>query len=181
LVIALTGAEMAENSVHVTADLPKDMVLVRVDEELMRQALLNLMLNGMQAMPHGGAMRVAVRREGQFAVVEVKDNGEGIPAEVLPRIFELYFTTKPKGSGIGLATTYRILQMHGGAMDVRSNADVGSADRGTTFILKVPVAVGGSGESRRQVAGVAQKRTTHAENEADVVVEGLVSKGKDNV
>src|SRR6266702_6149661 len=96
-------------------------------------------------MPDGGVMRVRLHRDHQFAVVEVVDEGEGIPAEVLPRIFELYFTTKPKGSGIGLATTYRILQMHGGAMDVRSNADPGAADRGTTFTLRVPVATSGEG------------------------------------
>ena len=66
---------------------------------------------------------MTMRREHQFAVVEVIDEGEGIPADLLPRIFELYFTTKAKGSGIGLAMTYRILQLHGGAMDVRSNAD----------------------------------------------------------
>ena len=153
-VIELTEAEMLENNVQVKTELPRDPLLVRVDDELIRQALLNLLLNAMQAMPQGGAIRVGVRREAQFAVVEVEDNGEGIPAELLPRIFELYFTTKPKGSGIGLATTYRILQMHGGAMDVRSNADPAAADQGTTFTLRVPVAaiVGGEG---RKIVGVA--------------------------
>jgi signal transduction histidine kinase len=160
-VIELTGAEMAENNVHITTELSKEAVPVRIDGELMRQALLNLLLNGMQAMEDvrpegGGEMRVAVRREGQFAVVEVQDAGEGIPAELLPRIFELYFTTKPKGSGIGLATTYRILQMHGGAMDVRSNADPTATDRGTTFTLSVPVAAGASTENRRLVANASR-------------------------
>jgi signal transduction histidine kinase len=153
-VIELTEAEMLENNVQVKTELPREPLLVRVDDELIRQALLNLLLNAMQAMPQGGAIRVGVRREAQFAVVEVEDNGEGIPAELLPRIFELYFTTKPKGSGIGLATTYRILQMHGGAMDVRSNADPAAADRGTTFTLRVPVAAIAGGEGRK-IVGVA--------------------------
>jgi signal transduction histidine kinase len=153
-VIELTEAEMVENSVQVRMELPRDPVPVRVDDELIRQALLNLLLNAMQAMQQGGSIRVEMRREAQFAVVEVEDNGEGIPAELLPRIFELYFTTKPKGSGIGLATTYRILQMHGGAMDVRSNADPAAADRGTTFTLRVPVAAGAGGEGRK-IVGVA--------------------------
>jgi signal transduction histidine kinase len=162
-VIELTGAEMAENNVRVTVEMPREAVPVRVDGELMRQALLNILLNGMQAMggtsgTGRGAMRVAVRRDGQFALVEVEDRGEGIPAEVLPRIFELYFTTKSKGSGIGLATTYRILQMHGGAIDVRSNADPASADRGTTFILRVPVAAGANSDGRRQAAGTGTAR-----------------------
>jgi len=151
-VTELTAAEMQENGVQVTVEAPAGPVMVRVDAELMRQALLNLMLNGMQAMTSGGKMRVTIRRDHSFAVVEVADEGEGIPPELLPRIFELYFTTKAKGSGIGLATTYRILQMHGGAMDVRSNTDAGSPERGTTFTLRLPVATGAGVEGRKAIA-----------------------------
>jgi signal transduction histidine kinase len=159
-VTELTSAEMQENEVQVVVETPGTPVMVRVDAELMRQALLNLLLNGMQAMSSGGKMRVAIRREHSFAVVEVADEGEGIPPELLPRIFELYFTTKAKGSGIGLATTYRILQMHGGAMDVRSNADVRSPERGTTFTLRLPIASGAVAESRKTVtAGASHKGT----------------------
>jgi signal transduction histidine kinase len=90
--------------------------------------------------------------------VEVIDEGEGIPTELLPRIFELYFTTKAKGSGIGLAMTYRILQLHGGAMDVRSSADPSSLERGTTFTFRLPIASGVGGESRKAAAaGAVQK------------------------
>jgi signal transduction histidine kinase len=154
----LTAVEMEENGVQVTVEAPHEPMMVRVDAELMQQALLNLLLNGMQAMPGGGALRVRMRREQQFAVVEVIDEGEGIPAEVLPRIFELYFTTKPKGSGIGLAMTYRILQLHGGAMDVRSNAEANSTERGTVFTFRLPIAAGVGVEGRKVVAaGVAQK------------------------
>jgi signal transduction histidine kinase len=151
-VTELTAAEMLENEVEVIVLAPADPLMVRVDGELIRQALLNLMLNGMQAMPAGGKMRVVIRREHSFAVVEVADEGEGIPPELLPRIFELYFTTKAKGSGIGLAMTYRILQMHGGAMDVRSNADASSPDRGTTFTLRLPIATGAGVEGRKAIA-----------------------------
>jgi signal transduction histidine kinase len=157
VVMELTSAEMQENRVRVVMEAPKDPLMVRVDTQLMQQALLNLMLNGMQAMPEGGAMVVRMRREHQFAVVEVIDEGEGIPPQLLPRIFELYFTTKPKGSGIGLAMTYRILQLHGGAMEVRSNADPDSVERGTTFTFRLPVAAGVGGESRKAAAGVVQK------------------------
>jgi signal transduction histidine kinase len=146
---------MMENGVQVTVEAPGDPIMVRVDAELLRQALLNLMLNGMQAMPRGGKMQVSTHREHSFAVVEVADEGEGIPPELLPRIFELYFTTKAKGSGIGLATTYRILQMHGGAMDVRSNADVNSPERGTTFTLRLPIATGTGVEGRKAIAAGA--------------------------
>ncbi|WP_433983473.1 ATP-binding protein [Tunturiibacter empetritectus] len=156
VVMELTSAEMQESRVRVVVDAPKDPLMVRVDAQLMQQALLNLLLNGMQAMPEGGAMVVRMRRDHQLAVVEVIDEGEGIPPELLPRIFELYFTTKPKGSGIGLAMTYRILQLHGGAMEVRSNADPGSVERGTTFTFRLPAAAGVGGESRK-AAGAFQK------------------------
>jgi signal transduction histidine kinase len=108
-------------------------VRVRADEELLRQALLNLVLNAMQAMPGGGLLKVAVSREDDTAVVSVEDQGGGIAPELMPRIFDLYFTTKPRGSGIGLAMTYRIVQMHGGAMEVRSEPN-----RGSVFTMRLP-------------------------------------------
>jgi signal transduction histidine kinase len=155
IVMELTAAEMQENRVRVVVHAPAEPMMVRVDRELVQQALLNLLLNGMQAMPEGGSMMVRLRRDHQFAVVEVVDEGEGIPAELLPRIFELYFTTKPKGSGIGLAMTYRILQLHGAAMEVRSNADPSSAERGTTFTFRLPIAAGAGGDGRKAVAAGA--------------------------
>ena len=137
--IELAEAEFTGRGVTIEKELAPAPVTVRVDAELLRQALLNLLLNAMQAMPDGGVVRIAVRRDQRIAMVEVTDNGVGIPAHLLPRIFDLYFTTKPKGSGIGLAMTYRIVKLHGGTMDVRSEADPGSANRGTTFMLRIPV------------------------------------------
>ena len=115
-VIELTWEQMRENNVTVRAESTGEPLMVHVDSDLIRQALLNLVLNGMQAMADGGVVMISLRREQSLAVIEIKDHGTGIPAELLPRIFELYFTTKKTGSGIGLATTYRILQMHGGAL-----------------------------------------------------------------
>jgi len=154
-VLDLAGAELREHSVHIESDAPPQPVLARVDGELMRQALLNLVLNAMQAMPAGGQVRVSVRREQRLAVIEIADNGAGIPAKVLPRIFDLYFTTKPTGSGIGLAMTYRILQLHGGAMDVRSNTDPESPERGTVFTLRIPITVAPASEGRKPPARLA--------------------------
>lgn len=148
-VMQLTEAELDENGVNARVEQPAEPLPVRVDAELMRQALLNLVLNGMQAMPEGGQMRLRLRREHSFAVVEVIDEGEGIAEDILPRIFDLYFTTKAKGSGIGLAMTYRILQMHGGALEVRSNPDATAADRGTTFMLHLPMPANLVGENRK--------------------------------
>ena len=137
-VVELTSGEMESNKVKLTCSIPQE-ALVRADGEVLRQALLNLTLNGMQAMSpdgnsNGGAMRIEVRREQDMAVVEVSDEGPGIPPDLMPRIFDLYFTTKATGSGIGLAMTYRIVQMHGGSMDVRS--EVG---HGATFTIRLPL------------------------------------------
>jgi signal transduction histidine kinase len=157
-VVELTSAEMQENGVRVEVYAPPEPVVVRVDAELVRQAVLNLLLNGMQAMPDGGMVTVNIRRDHQFGMVEITDEGGGIPADVLPRIFELYFTTKPRGSGIGLALTYRILQIHGGALDVRSNPDPNAVDRGTTFTLRLPMAAGaGAAEARKSAAGASRR------------------------
>jgi signal transduction histidine kinase len=128
---------------------------VRVDGELVRQALLNLLLNAMQAMQDGGLVRISVRRDQRAAIVEIADNGVGIPESLLPRIFDLYFTTKPRGSGIGLAMTYRILQLHGGSLEVRSNADAASPSRGTTFTLQIPLATAPAGDPRKLPAQLA--------------------------
>ena len=147
--LELAGAELKEHGVAIESEAPSTPVLVRVDAELVRQALLNLMLNAMQAMPSGGVVRIAVRRDNRLAIVEIADNGVGIPEALLPRVFDLYFTTKPRGSGIGLAMTYRILQLHGGSMEVRSNADSVSPTRGTTFTLQIPISTAPSGDLRR--------------------------------
>jgi signal transduction histidine kinase len=166
-VVELTSAELTGHDIALQVAEPAEPVVVCVDGELIQQALLNLVLNGMQAMPEGGQLALRLRRERQFAVLEVVDNGQGIPPEVMPRIFELYFTTKEKGSGIGLAMTYRILQMHGGAMEVWSTVaprpDLGDlplargregagpegkgieAEHGTAFTLKLPIVAPAAG------------------------------------
>ena len=136
-VAELTSEEMAEHGVTLKCDL--DPARVRADSEMLRQALLNLVLNGMQAMTNGGTLRATVRKERDEAVVQIADEGEGIAPELMPRIFDLYFTTKAKGSGIGLAMTYRIVQMHGGAMEVASGASNGGR-RGAVFTMRLPLA-----------------------------------------
>ncbi len=156
-VIELMGVELAENNVHILVENPHEIVPVRIDAELIRQALLNLLLNAMQAMPSGGDLSITIKKDQHFAMVQIADTGEGIPPELLPRIFELYFTTKSTGSGIGLATTYRILQMHGGAMDVLSNSDPASPQRGTTFTLRMPLTTGIANDPRKVVTAASNR------------------------
>ncbi|MBV8632357.1 MAG: PAS domain-containing sensor histidine kinase [Silvibacterium sp.] len=132
-VLLLASAGLESYNVTVSSQLPDHAVMVKVDADLLKQALLNVVLNGAQAMADGGELSVRLTEDGRNAVIRVQDHGEGIPEEIRPRIFDLYFTTKRDGSGIGLAMTYRILQLHHGQLDVESKVGQGS-----TFTLSVP-------------------------------------------
>jgi signal transduction histidine kinase len=133
-VLMLASAELETRSVRVFSLLPENPVMANIDSDLMKQALLNVVLNGGQAMADGGVLEVRLHADARMANITVRDEGEGIPDDVRPKIFDLYFTTKREGSGIGLAMTYRILQLHNGEVDVQSQPG-----KGTTFVLRVPV------------------------------------------
>jgi signal transduction histidine kinase len=109
--------------------------LVQVDKALLRQALMNLIINAVEAMPGGGLLTVSLGRQGEMAEIEIRDTGRGIAPEHRQRIFQLFFTTRPGGSGIGLASAFRTVQLHNGSIDFES--EVG---RGTTFRIDLPVA-----------------------------------------
>jgi len=117
----------------VRSSVPDHPVNVRIDADLIRQALLNIVINGAQAMANGGELSVRLTEDPRTAILKVEDHGEGIPSEIRDRIFDLYFTTKREGSGIGLAMTYRILQLHHGHLDVESKLG-----KGSTFTLRIP-------------------------------------------
>jgi len=133
-------AEQANIAIAVTEETAGMSLRVVADAELMRQALINIVLNAMQAMPEGGAIHMHLSRERGSAVLSIRDTGSGIPPEKLNRIFDLYFTTKATGSGIGLALTYRIVQLHGGVITVASDTNSSSPTHGTTFALRLPLA-----------------------------------------
>jgi PAS domain S-box-containing protein len=134
-VLMLASVELETRDVQVINELPARPVIVKVDADLMQQALLNVVLNGAQAMTMGGKLRVRLTEDTRWAALSVADEGEGIPDDIRSKIFNLYFTTKKEGSGIGLAMTYRIIQLHNGQVDVESHIG-----QGTTFTLKIPVA-----------------------------------------
>lgn len=131
----LASPEAEQNGVHIVSDLGSAPLPVLVDADLVKQALYNVVLNGVQAMPNGGTLHLHAVRDESSAKLEVRDEGTGISPEIRDKIFNLYFTTKKAGSGIGLAMTYRVLQMHHGSLDFKS--EVG---RGTTFRLCLPLA-----------------------------------------
>jgi CheY-like chemotaxis protein len=125
--------------------LPPDLWPVEVDKAQISQVINNLVINAKQAMPAGGVIEVSAKNlvlgpdeisglsAGKYITMSIKDTGEGIPKENLAKIFDPYFTTKPGGSGLGLTTTYYILQRHGGHISVESDVGVGS-----TFYVYLP-------------------------------------------
>jgi PAS domain S-box-containing protein len=139
-VSALAAPDAARHGVRVVQVLPNedDALMVRADSDLIKQAILNLVLNGVQAMTEGGTLTLKARRDDEMILAEVMDQGCGIPPEAQEKIFELYFTTKGDkgGSGIGLAQTYQIMQWHYGSVEFDSIVGAG-----TTFRLRLPAAV----------------------------------------
>jgi signal transduction histidine kinase len=135
--VSTTVAPEADRvKVTVKSECPRDLPEINADPSMLRQALLNLALNACQAMPQGGTLRMVCRAVSRKRVeVVVEDTGVGIPPEHLQRIFDLYFTTKEKGSGIGLSMVYRIVQLHDGEIEVQS-----TPGRGTRFRLVFPEA-----------------------------------------
>ena len=127
----IIAAEASKNGVEVRVEIAPDLPPVNADAGLLQQALLNLAINACQAMPHGGRLRLTgqVAPRHQVAIT-VEDTGVGIPPDDLARIFDLYFTTKEHGSGIGLSLVYRTVQLHDGEIEVQS-----TPGRGTTFRL----------------------------------------------
>jgi PAS domain S-box-containing protein len=121
--------------VDLRLEVPTGFPHVLVDQQIIHQAVLNLIVNASEFTKPGGRITLALRRNGEFAVIAVSDTGAGIPLEDQKKIFQLFFTTRAGGTGIGLANTFRFVQLHNGRIEFDS--EVG---RGTTFRLELPLA-----------------------------------------
>ncbi|MFZ3213196.1 MAG: ATP-binding protein [Terriglobales bacterium] len=133
-VVVLAQPDAERHGVSIVRDFPRESLTVKVDADLVKQAVLNIVLNGVQAMPGGGELTLVGRIAGDDAQLEICDHGAGIPQEVRDKIFNLYFTTKKNGSGIGLAMAYRVMQLHNGSVEYDS-----VEAQGTTFRLRFPL------------------------------------------
>jgi signal transduction histidine kinase len=134
-VIALVDPDARRSGITCRADAPDGLPELKADPALLRQALLNLALNACQAMSDGGKLTMGARvAKDRRLALTVEDTGTGISADMLDRIFDLYYTTKAEGSGIGLSIVYRIVQLHGGEIEVQS-----TQGRGTMFRLLLPL------------------------------------------
>ena len=116
---------------------PHSNVMVSVDRQLFKSALLNLFVNAVQAMPNGGSLTVTVDVKSLFVVIQVADTGTGILPENLSKIFSPFFTTKEMGNGLGLTEVHKVVQAHQGTIEVQS--EIG---KGTTFTIKIPLTCG---------------------------------------
>lgn len=130
------GAALADNpqGIVLRRDIEPSIPLIRMDARLMRQAILNVAVNAVQAIQYGGTLSVSARRDQGSVRIEIADTGPGIPSEVRHRIFEPFFTTKASGTGLGLAVVKRIVEGHQGEIMVESHVG-----HGTVFTLRLPL------------------------------------------
>ncbi len=138
-VLPLVHEKLAEQRIEIVTDLERDLPEMYVDQELLRNCLVNLITNAAQAMPNGGKITLGARfdDEAQAFRITCTDEGEGIKPEDIPKISQPYFTTKEAGIGLGLAITERIIKEHGGELTVES-----VVGEGTTFTATFPAGPG---------------------------------------
>lgn len=133
-VLRLVKRDAAAKSIAIITHIPEDLPMVLIDRNLFTQALLNLLINALEAMPEGGELTVeAYAKNADTISIRIIDTGTGIPREIQKQIFEPFFTTKPSGTGLGLATVEKVVTEHGGTIWVESMENEGS-----TFFIELP-------------------------------------------
>ena len=142
-VLSLIAFEAAGHRIGIQTEFDPAVDSIAGDEGQLAQVVLNLVINALQAMPVGGILTLATRREDGWAELTVRDTGEGIPHELIPQIFDPYFTTRQGGSGLGLAIAHRIIEGHSGTIDVESKAG-----QGTTMVVRLPLTGGATQVAR---------------------------------
>ncbi|HFD40666.1 MAG TPA: GAF domain-containing protein [Anaerolineae bacterium] len=132
--LALIRSYIESSGIEIEERYAPNLSPIPLDVGQMKQVFLNLLTNAVQAMPHGGTLRIITARRKDHAVISIADTGEGIAPENLDRIFDPFFTTRPSGTGLGLSVSLGIVQQHGGHIEVTSQAGQGS-----TFTIWLPV------------------------------------------
>jgi len=127
--------QAATNGIVIRTQFAKDLPPVMLDDALFKQALLNLILNAEHAMPDGGELILKTRQEGPWNILDVIDTGNGMTEEVRARVFDAFYSTRPGGSGLGLPTTRKIVEAHGGTISVQS-----VPGKGSQFTVRLPSA-----------------------------------------
>ncbi len=135
-VVALVNKRAQRAHVSIRQAFSPDMPLLRADKDQLKQVFLNLVLNAIEAMPNGGELSIATRydRQDGWAYIALRDQGVGLSAEVMAHIFEPFYTTKSKGTGVGLSISYGLIEQHGGDIEVES-----IEGKGSCFTVKLPI------------------------------------------
>mgnify|MGYP005834032917 CR=1 FL=1 len=133
-VIKLTEFQLKDRSINLSLELSK-LPPIKADRAMIQQALLNVVLNAIEAMPEGGTLTISSKMENGSAVVSIRDTGSGIPDDIKDKVFDPFFTTKADGTGLGLSIVYNIANLHNGEISFETNRE------GTTFTLRIPVSV----------------------------------------
>ncbi len=126
--------ELEESSVKLETKLDRNLPKIDLDEKYMKQALINIIKNGVAAMNGGGSLTIVTREDHGYVHVDISDNGIGMTEEQLSKIFEPYYTTKEFGSGLGLTVVYKVVREHNGEVTVHSREE-----QGTTFTISLPI------------------------------------------
>jgi signal transduction histidine kinase len=129
----LLAPQARRQQVRLVTDLPAEPVTVAGHRDHLKQAMLNVAINGLEVLDEGGTLELTLRGEGESAALAVRDTGPGIPPDLVQRIFDMHFTTKNSGTGIGLYVARSVIESEGGELDV---ADTGPD--GTTFVVRLP-------------------------------------------
>jgi signal transduction histidine kinase len=132
-VVTLVANDARQRQVNLTFTPPPDEIIIQADGEKLRQAFLNIAINALQATPSGGSVSITLDTTESGVTVRFSDSGAGVAAENMQRIFEPFFTTKPDGTGLGLAITRKIIEGHGGTMQIESEEG-----EGTTVVINFP-------------------------------------------
>jgi signal transduction histidine kinase len=122
------------HSIIIRQQLSDKPLICKADEGMLKQVVLNLFINAQQAMNEGGELLIRTAREKKEAVIKISDTGCGIAADKLPKIFEVYYSSRPHGSGLGLPTAKKIVEAHNGTISVDSEPG-----KGTLFTIRLPL------------------------------------------
>jgi len=138
-VVSLMESEAIRLGHVIQTDMPAENVLILMDQDKIVQMLLNLVRNAFDAMDKNGMLEIALRQDERHGYIRVKDHGKGIREEDLDKIFHPFYTSKEEGTGLGLSICHKIVQDHGGRIEVKSKIHVG-----TEFMITFPLAIAGN-------------------------------------
>lgn len=133
-VVDFVTPEIKQKKILILKSYDANLPLCRIDSNLIKQAILNIIINAEQAMGNGGELMVRTSRDNKYIQLDITDTGSGIPKDIVDKIFQVYFSTKKTGTGLGLPTAKRIIEDHKGAISVQSEEG-----KGTNFSIKLPI------------------------------------------